>query len=146
MNWSLEHVHSPSEYFEFTASHLKEVGKAIVAVPNYNGLLYHLAKDCVEVPIHLYHFRMKDIVCYAEKFGLLIIEHKTFSYPQMFFYAANTFPRLKIFNSVTKISGTHFFQRILTKFESLDMGNDMIFVLEKSIAIGPDQHYPIIKK
>ena len=74
MNWSLEHVHSPAGYFRFIAAHLADGGKAIVAVPNYDGLLYRIARDCVEVPIHLYHFRRQDLLNYADKFGLALAE------------------------------------------------------------------------
>ena len=59
MNWSLEHVHSPSSYFAFIAARLAARGKAVIAVPNYEGLLYRIARDCVEIPIHLFHFRKR---------------------------------------------------------------------------------------
>ena len=35
MNWSLEHVHCPSKYFEFINQHLSSKGRAIIAVPNF---------------------------------------------------------------------------------------------------------------
>lgn len=72
MNWSLEHVHSPARYFQYIKDHLEEGGQAVIAVPNYEGLLYKLAPDSVELPIHLYHFRPSDIENYAHKFGLQI--------------------------------------------------------------------------
>lgn len=132
MNWSLEHVHSPSECFDFITSRLTKGGKAIIAVPNYDGLLYAMARDCVEVPIHLYHFRVQDIVRYAEKFGLAVIEQKTFSYPQMFFFAAGILPRLsKGFAPAMAISEARLFQKILGRFDEQGMGNDMTVVLEK---------------
>lgn len=132
MNWSLEHVHSPSEYFGFIEARLAKGGKAIIAVPNYDGLLYLLSKDCVEVPIHLYHFRRQDIANYAEKFGLKIIEFQTFSYPQMFFFAAEVLPKLsESFTPPIKILEARYFQKFLSRLDSLGMGNDMIVVLEK---------------
>lgn len=132
MNWSLEHVHAPSEYFNFISDRLAEGGKAIIAVPNYDGLLYVLAKDCVEVPIHLYHFRWKDIANYAEKFGLKIVEFRTFSYPQMFIFAAEILPRLsKSIISPMNIFEAKVFQKFLSQLDSLGMGNDMVIVLEK---------------
>lgn len=132
MNWSLEHVHVPSEYFRFISDRLAEGGKAIITVPNYDGLLYLLAKDCVEVPIHLYHFRQQDIANYAEKFGLKIIEFQTFSYPQMFIFASGILPRLsKSFARPMNILEAQFFQKFLSRLDSFGMGNDMIVVLEK---------------
>lgn len=132
MNWSLEHVHAPSEYFDFISDRLAEGGKAIIAIPNYDGLIYRLAKDCVEVPIHLYHFRQQDIANYAEKFGLKIVESQTFSYPQMFLFAAEILPRLsKSFTSPMNIIEARVFQKLLSRLDSLGMGNDMIMVLEK---------------
>ncbi len=132
MNWSLEHVHSPAEYFDFITSRLTKGGKAIIAVPNYDGLLYAMARECVEVPIHLYHFRVQDIVRYAEKFGLAVIAQKTFSYPQMFFFAASILPALaKGFAPAMPISEARLFQKILGRFDEQGMGNDMIVVLEK---------------
>lgn len=132
MNWSLEHVHAPSEYFNFITSRLTKGGKAVIAIPNYDGLLYMLAKDCVEVPIHLYHFRWQDIANYAEKFGLKIVESQTFSYPQMFFFAAGILPRLsKSFASPMNVLEAKCFQKLLSRLDSLGMGNDMIVVLEK---------------
>ena len=66
MNWSLEHVYSPNEYFEFIANRLATGAKAIITVPNYNGLLYRVDPECVEIPIHLYHFCKNDLFNYAK--------------------------------------------------------------------------------
>jgi SAM-dependent methyltransferase len=132
MNWSLEHVHSPAEYFDFISRHLSENGKAIIAVPNFDGMIYMFAKECVEVPIHLYHFRKQDIQNYAQKFGLDILEFRSFSYPQMFVYAAEIFPGIKkFFPSPLKLSEAYHFQKFLNRFDAMGMGNDMIVVLER---------------
>lgn len=135
MNWSLEHVHSPAEYFRFISSRLTESGKAIVAVPNYGGLLYSLAKDCVEVPIHLYHFCKQDLINYADKFGLNLVSIQTFSYPQMFIYAASLCPSLKkSFAKPMGLSEAYGLQKVLSLFDASGLGNDMIVVLEKKRA------------
>ena len=132
MNWSLEHVHSPAEYFEFIARHLAEKGKAIISIPNYDGLIYTLARDCVEVPIHLYHFRKRDIQNYAGKFGLEIFSFRTFSYPQMFAFAAEIFPGIrKCFSVPMSLSEAHHFQRTLSRLDAAEIGNDMIAILQK---------------
>ena len=132
MNWSLEHAHAPASYFRFFAAHLAAGGKAIVAVPNYDGLLYRIARDCVEVPIHLYHFRRQDIVNYADKFGLALAEFQSFSYPQMFVVAGQTCAALRgAFATGLGINEAGYLQRSLSKFDALGLGNDMIAVLER---------------
>ena len=133
MNWSLEHVHSPAHYFRFIAAHLAAQGKAVIAVPNYDGLLYRAAPDCVELPIHLYHFRPRDILNYAQKFGLAVVESTTFSYPEMYVVAAATCPSLKgFFDGGLGVIEARQMQQTLSRFDALGLGNDMLFVLEKA--------------
>jgi len=132
MNWSLEHVHSPNEYFEFITNHLQVGSKAIITVPNYKGLLYRIDPACVEVPIHLYHFCKNDLFNYAKKYNLKVIEFRTFSYPNMFVFAAGFSKEIsKSFSSSMKISEAHYFQRILSRLDQNELGNDMLIVLEK---------------
>jgi SAM-dependent methyltransferase len=133
MNWSLEHVHSPTRYFRFIAAHLAAQGKAVIAVPNYDGLLYRAAPDCVELPIHLYHFRPRDILNYAQKFGLAVVESTTFSYPEMYVVAAAACPSLKgSFDGGLGVIEARQMQQTLSRFDALGLGNDMLFVLEKA--------------
>jgi len=133
MNWSLEHVHSPAHYFEFIAAHLAAQGKAVIAVPNYDGLLYRAAPDCVELPIHLYHFRRQDILNYARKSGLAVIESRTFSYPEMYVVAAAACPSLRgLFDGGLGVIEARQMQQTLSRFDALGLGNDMLFVLEKA--------------
>ncbi len=132
MNWSLEHVYSPNEYFEFIANRLATGAKAIITVPNYNGLLYRVDPECVEIPIHLYHFCKNDLFNYAKKYKLKVIEFRTLSYPQMFLFAAGISKEIsKSFSSPMKISEAHYFQRILSRLDKNELGNDMMIVLEK---------------
>ena len=133
MNWSLEHVHSPARYFHFIASHLAERGKAVITVPNYDGLLYRIAPDCVELPIHLYHFRQQDILNYAQKFGLAAVEFRTFSYPEMYVVAAAACPALHgAFDRGLGAIEARQMQKTLSRFDALGLGNDMLCVLEKA--------------
>lgn len=129
MNWSLEHVHSPSRYFEFLREHLEPEGRAVIAVPNYDGLIYRLAPDCVELPIHLYHFRPRDIENYAQRFGLRIIQLRTFSYPQMFVAAAEAGLLSKPFAVRRGVMEARAFQSMLAHFDDSGWGNDMLAVL-----------------
>lgn len=130
MNWSLEHVHSPARYFEFIARRLAAGGKAVIAIPNYDGLLYRLAPDCVEVPIHLYHFRRQDILNYAQRVGLQELEFHSFSYPEMYVAAAADCPSLKgLFAHAPGVLEARQMQRLLARFDALGLGNDMLFVL-----------------
>jgi SAM-dependent methyltransferase len=129
MNWSLEHVHSPSRYFEFLRGHLEPDGRAVIAVPNYDGLIYRLAPDCVELPIHLHHFRPRDIENYAQRFGFRIAELRTFSYPQMFVAAAEAGLLPEAFAARHGVRDARAFQSILGRFDRAGWGNDMLAVL-----------------
>lgn len=132
MNWSLEHVHSPQEYFSFIARHLSAQGQAIITVPNYSGLIYRLAPECVELPVHLYHFRPEDIVAYGEQYGLSVVEVKTFSYPEMFRAAAEVGLLPPVFPARLGIGEAIAIRDFLKPLDELGWGNDMLVVLTKS--------------
>jgi len=131
MNWSLEHVHSPSRYFAFLRERLLPGGRAVVAVPNYDGMIYRLAPDCVELPIHLYHFRPRDLENYSLRYGLRIADLRTFSYPQMFVAAAQAGMFPQEFAITFGVNEARGFQAMLTRFDRAGMGNDMIAVVER---------------
>ena len=131
MNWSLEHVHSPSEYFAFIADRLESNGLAVIAVPNYDGLIYKFAKDCVELPIHLYHFRPKDIENYASRYRLSVQYFRTYSYPHMFAFASSVGLLPRSFAENFSVTAAKNFQSVLNRSDAAGFGNDMIFVLEK---------------
>lgn len=135
MNWSLEHVHSPNMYFEFIARHLKNGGRAVVAVPNYDGLIYRLAPDCVELPIHLYHFRPDDILAYGRKHGLRTMSVTTFSYPEMFRAASETGLLPSTFPARLGIGEAREMMRTLLPFDRSGWGNDLLVVFEKSSSV-----------
>ncbi|MGA1823462.1 MAG: class I SAM-dependent methyltransferase [bacterium] len=127
MNWSLEHVHSPRRFFKFISKHLTKNGIAVVCVPNIEGLLYLLAKNCVEVPIHLYHFSERDIRNYCEKYEFDINNFTTFSYPGMYSLASILTNDLRYFRGMNLIEA-FYFQKILNKMSEFNLGNDMIVV------------------
>ena len=131
MNWSLEHVHAPSDYFRFIADRLIPGGQAVIAVPNYGGMLYRLAPDCVEVPVHLYHFRTGDIHRYAQKVGLKVRQTVTFSYPQMFVVAARAGMLPLPFTNFENFSEARAFAHALKVIDQCGMGNDVVVTLEK---------------
>jgi SAM-dependent methyltransferase len=130
MNWSLEHVHSPTEYFSFIQERLTEKGIAVICVPNNEGLLYKSAPSCLELPIHLYHFSLDDIRSYADKFHLEISDFRTFSYPAMYKFAAkqNLLPSFSFVNNILQAQNT---QKVLNCFDEVGLGNDMIITLRK---------------
>ncbi len=130
MNWSLEHVHSPAAYFDFLRARLLSGGQAIIAVPNYGGLIYRIAPDCVELPIHLYHFRPADIASYAVRSGLRVVRMQTFSYPHMFVAAAKVGMLPEAFGSTTGVHSAKSFQAALHQFDCSSMGNDLMAILE----------------
>ncbi len=132
MNWSLEHVHSPNRYFDFLRKHILPQGVLVITVPNADGMIYRLVPDCVELPIHLYHFAPSDIERYASRHQFEVKSLTTFSYPGMFLTAsdAGLFP--KLFASLPSFGEAKGLQRILSRFDSLGFGNDMIIVLAPS--------------
>lgn len=131
MNWSLEHVHHPSLFFEFIYNHLNSGGHAVICVPNYEGLLYRLAPECVELPIHLYHFTPKHINAYAVKYGFRVREIFTFSYPAMFFLAVEAGILPAGFCSNLGITEAKRFKKTLSRFDRAGYGNDIVAVLER---------------
>jgi len=129
MNWSLEHVHSPSQYFSFLRERLLPGGRVVIAIPNYDGQIYRLAPDCVELPIHLYHFRPRDIENYASRNGLRIVGLRTFSYPQMYVYATQVGLFPASFPKQLGLRAARAFQLTLDLFDQAGWGNDMIVEL-----------------
>jgi SAM-dependent methyltransferase len=132
MNWSLEHVHRPSSYFDFISKHLRLDGRAMICVPNYDGLLYRLAPDCVEVPVHLYHFTPRHIEMYALRFGLRMQQLVTFSYPASFFLAVDAGLLPSLFGSNRGVREARLFNQVLSRFDSAGYGNDIVAVLERT--------------
>lgn len=132
MNWSLEHVHSPSRYFRFIAERLLPGGRAVIAVPNYEGLIYRVAPDCVELPIHLYHFRACDIAAYADRFGLVVKAQHTFSYPEMFRAAGDAGLLPTAFADYGDIFWARAMMRSLKPFDDAGWGNDLLVVIERN--------------
>lgn len=134
LNWSLEHVHSPSAYFDFINNHLSENGIAVIAVPNFQGLIYQLSKDCVELPIHLFHFSQDSLRKYANKHNLEITSSFTFSYPGMFYFAQD----IGLLSQESKFSrGITFskqFQKVLNVFDNLGMGNDIVVSVKRKVS------------
>lgn len=135
LNWSLEHVHYPRDYFKFIQEHLAKNGIAIICVPNNNGFIYKIDKNCLELPIHLYHFDKESLKQYAEMFNLEIINFQTFSYPGMYSYSK----KIGILNTdldfekMTLLEAINFmkFHRVIDKAE---MGNDILAILKKKIS------------
>lgn len=131
MNWSLEHVHSPTKYFDSMKKLLKDDGTILIAVPHYDGFLYRMARDLVEVPIHLFHFKLKDIENYAQKFGLKIIGHQTFSYPGFLMYAGEVYSPFRQFSELSLLEALSL-KKFLDKLDQMEMGNDIIIQLRKN--------------
>lgn len=128
MNWSLEHVTSPTEYFKTFKRLLKTGGKLIIGVPNYDGILYRLFPDCVEVPVHTYYFTPKTLEAYFKKYNFRVIDKYFFSYPSMFVLASEVL-RHKDPIRLTSMESI-FFQSVLNKFDAQMLGNDMVYLTE----------------
>jgi len=130
MNWSLEHAHYPSEYFEFFKNHLTKNGKVIIGVPNSKGLLYQMEPNALELPIHLHHFSIDTINKYCIKNNLEIINSFTFSYPSMFHFAKDVGLLSEKFNYPKGIFGSKKMQTVLNSFDEYGLGNDLVVTLK----------------
>ena len=131
LNWSLEHMHSPSDYFSFIGGHLSAEGQALITVPNYDGLLYKFAPDCIELPVHLYHFRPMDIRAYAERYGLTVMEIETFSYPDMYRVSASSGLLSHAYTRSWSLAEAKAICDFLKPFDDVGWGNDMLIKLQK---------------
>jgi len=132
MNWSLEHVHSPREYFMFISDHLSSGGKAFIMVPNNEGLLYKLNQNCLELPVHLYHFSKQDIKKYAQTFDLEIDDFITFSYPEMYQVAATNGFISEKFRLAASLAKAHKSMDFIEAIDDMGWGTDMIVSLKKT--------------
>lgn len=131
LNWSLEHVHEPSRYFSFISERLSTHGRVVIAVPNYSGLIFQLAPDCVELPIHLYHFTEDHLSAYADKYGLEVINVTTFSYPGMFSFSSRVGLITSPFPIPKGITQAKEFQKFLNIFDAAGLGNDIIVEMKR---------------
>ena len=130
MNWSLEHVHDPEKYFKFLRDHLEAEGKAIITIPNYSGLIYLMDKTHVELPIHLFHFKIRDIENFSNRFNLFINKYETFSFASMYYSASYINDNFKRFKEYSLID-LKLFQKNLKELDKFNLGNDMIIELKK---------------
>ncbi len=136
MNWSLEHVHRPSEYFQFVRQHLKPGGLCLLTIPNNDGILYRMYPDCLELPIHLYHFSPDTIHKYAQKHGLVVQKTETFSYPGSFYFNGQVYPSRRDSENASGPQGfarmslveAYYFNRVLQRAGN-HLGNDLIVLL-----------------
>ncbi|MFK7825063.1 MAG: class I SAM-dependent methyltransferase [Oligoflexales bacterium] len=133
MNWSLEHVHDPQKYFKFIYDHLRPGGMGVVCVPNMNGILYRLFPDCLELPVHLYHFRPEDLKAYIKLNNLELESIETFSYPAMFLNSAECYPKLSSFRKMSLLEAFYFNRSLMRLSKNSDNGNDLIVTFKKSI-------------
>jgi SAM-dependent methyltransferase len=129
MNWSLEHVDSPAKFFEASRRLLKPKGKLIIAVPNYDGILYKLYPHCVEVPVHTYYFTPQTLEKYLEKYEFEVVDRFTFSYPGMFVFASKILGHNPRF-ILSPLQGIYF-QSIVNQFDHQMLGNDMVYLSQK---------------
>ena len=132
LNWSLEHVHSPSKYFKFLHKHLTKDGLIIICVPNNDGILYKINRNAVELPVHLYHYDLNIMRKFCSKYKLNIKESITFSYPGMYAFAE----KVGLINSQYKFSKLNlneafYFMQAHKIFDNLGYGNDIMFLINK---------------
>lgn len=84
MNNVLEHVDDPNESFEHIKRLLKKDGRAIIGVPNIDGLMFKIFNTYwaeLDLPRHLYQFNRKTLTKYAKKHGLKVTKVRYNSVP-----------------------------------------------------------------
>ncbi len=134
MNWSLEHVHDPKKYFSFISDRLEESGYSLITIPNYDGLIYRIDKSNVELPIHLYHFKYKNIEDYCKIFDLEIKSFKTFSYASMFYYSSLVNKNFMNFHKFSLIQ-LKYFQKFLDETTGAVVAVGSAFLAETAVAV-----------
>ena len=92
-------------------------------------MIYRLVPDCVELPIHLYHFSPSDIERYAKRHQFSVKSLTTFSYPGMFVTAGEVGLFPKLFSDPLSFAKAKRLQQVLSQFDQLNFGNDMIITL-----------------
>ena len=134
MNWSLEHTHSPNEYFNFISQRLSKDGYAIICVPNFNGEIYSIDPSMLELPIHLYHFTPETLTKYCEKHNLKIDNYYTFSIASMYYYASKISRKFDKYSnySLNKLIKLQSELDIKNKDEPLN-GNDIVCIIKKRL-------------
>jgi len=75
MNHVFEHVYNPSDTMKELKRILKPNGTLIIAVPNYNSLVYKIFGKYwyqLDAPRHLFIYSNKILIMYAKKFNFKI--------------------------------------------------------------------------
>jgi SAM-dependent methyltransferase len=78
----LEHLYDPASYLESARELLRPDGRLIVQVPNaacWQFLLFGERWNGIDVPRHLFDFRLKDLDALLDHCGFEILRHKHFS-------------------------------------------------------------------
>lgn len=132
LNWSLEHVHYPSHYFQFIENHLSDEGIAVICVPNMDGVLYKINPSALELPVHLFHFDSRSLKNYVEKFNLKVYKFITFSYAEMYLFAEkNSLIDHKYNLNNLNLANAKTFMDFHAIFDDSGSGNDILMVLKK---------------
>lgn len=132
MNWSFEHVHYPTLYLKECRRIIKPGGSIIISVPNYNGIIYKIFPNCVEIPIHLFYFSTDTFKKYCDKVNLKVIDYFTFSTLGKFLTAMTLMGKSEIDKYYVKNHREAIkLQKFLNLMSDLDMGNDMVFNITK---------------
>lgn len=80
-SWAvMEHVHTPSAYFQAVSNALSSSGKFIFLVTNSDSIYGKYAYK-EDIPRHLYHFNESSLKQYAEKHGMIL---ESISYDERF--------------------------------------------------------------
>jgi SAM-dependent methyltransferase len=78
----LEHLYKPNEYLEAAHKLLKDEGRLVVQVPNaasWQFLMFGENWNGIDVPRHLYNFRLSDLKVLLDQCGFEVVRVKHFS-------------------------------------------------------------------
>jgi hypothetical protein len=78
----LEHLYKPNEYLEAAHKLLKDDGRLVVQVPNaasWQFLMFGENWNGIDVPRHLYNFRLSDLKVLLDQCGFEVVRVKHFS-------------------------------------------------------------------
>ncbi|MBI4061619.1 MAG: class I SAM-dependent methyltransferase [Elusimicrobia bacterium] len=83
MNWALEHVADPVDMLRTLTGFCGPQTKMLITVPNYDGISYKIAPDCIEVPVHLQYFTEKSLRKLCVMTGFKVDRLFTFCTPSL---------------------------------------------------------------
>ena len=83
LNWSLEHIADPVDTLRALTRFFGPKTKMLITVPNYDGISYKIAPNCIEVPLHLQYFTEASLRKLCEMTGYKVDRLISFCTPAL---------------------------------------------------------------